>query len=518
MRNASDRVSALASPVLIGAVTTLVVIVAVYLAYNANQGLPFVPTYDVKAELPNGAKLTPGAAVRVGGFRVGQLESIETRTVRRDGRPVTIALAELALDQRMKPLAVDTIVQVRPRSALGLKYIDLIPGASNEGLPAGGTLPLANARSRVELEDVLSTFDAPTREAAQRALAGYGDALAGRGHDLNRSIAELPGLLAHLTPVMRELSDPSTRLAAFFRQLGAAAAQAAPVAEVQADLFADMATTFAALVRSPDALRGTIERSPETLETAISSFRVQRPFLREFTALSRELVPATAALPRTLPRLNRAMAIGIPVLARVPELAETTEGVMVALDELGDDPNTLLALRNLDRTTATGRQLVSFIAPYQTVCNYWVYWWTYLSEHLSEPVPNGTIQRVMLTHTSNTQDNRLNDSTAERPADVPAGQDPQEAEAEDGEPLNKLNTQFYGPAVDGRGRADCQAGQTGYPAGPLITGGRYPPDTAADGEFIGGGSHVMIDPDTPGRRGGTFKSRELGIDGLEDVR
>jgi len=34
-----------ANPVLIGAATTLVVIVAVFLAYNANNGLPFVPTY-----------------------------------------------------------------------------------------------------------------------------------------------------------------------------------------------------------------------------------------------------------------------------------------------------------------------------------------------------------------------------------------------------------------------------------------------------------------------------------------
>ena len=36
-----------ANPVLIGAATTLVVIVGVFLAYNANNGLPFVPTYDL---------------------------------------------------------------------------------------------------------------------------------------------------------------------------------------------------------------------------------------------------------------------------------------------------------------------------------------------------------------------------------------------------------------------------------------------------------------------------------------
>ena len=39
--------SVAANPVLIGAATVLVVIVAVFLAYNANNGLPFVPTYNV---------------------------------------------------------------------------------------------------------------------------------------------------------------------------------------------------------------------------------------------------------------------------------------------------------------------------------------------------------------------------------------------------------------------------------------------------------------------------------------
>ena len=55
----------------------LVAIVAVFIAYNANSGLPFVPTYDLEAELPSGAKLVKGNEVRVGGFRVGVVEDIE---------------------------------------------------------------------------------------------------------------------------------------------------------------------------------------------------------------------------------------------------------------------------------------------------------------------------------------------------------------------------------------------------------------------------------------------------------
>ena len=68
-----------ASPVLVGAVTILVTIVAVFLSYNANSGLPFVPTYDLKANLPNAAQLVKGFEVRIGGARVGFLSKIEPR-------------------------------------------------------------------------------------------------------------------------------------------------------------------------------------------------------------------------------------------------------------------------------------------------------------------------------------------------------------------------------------------------------------------------------------------------------
>ena len=61
-----------ASPVLVGAVTVLVAMIAVFLAYNANSGLPFVPTYDLKAEIPGGSNLVVGNEVRLGGFRVGR--------------------------------------------------------------------------------------------------------------------------------------------------------------------------------------------------------------------------------------------------------------------------------------------------------------------------------------------------------------------------------------------------------------------------------------------------------------
>src|SRR3954464_15310567 len=158
------------SPVLIGAVTTLVTIVAVFLAYNANNGLPFVPTYNVKAELPNAANLVKGNDVRIGGERVGSVSDI-VPVHHPDG--LDTALISMKLEKRVDPLPKDSTMIVRSRSALGLKYVEITPGNAGAGYAAGSTIPLSQAQPRpVEIDEVLNMFNAPTREGQQKSIQG----------------------------------------------------------------------------------------------------------------------------------------------------------------------------------------------------------------------------------------------------------------------------------------------------------------------------------------------------------
>ncbi|HSD80807.1 MAG TPA: MlaD family protein, partial [Solirubrobacteraceae bacterium] len=188
-----------ANPVLIGAATTLVVLVAVFLAYNANSGLPFVPSYTLKTQVPNAANLVVGNDVRIGGTRVGAVEAIDAKRLP-DGRDV--AVLTLKLETTVKPLPVDSTILVRPRSALGLKYVEITKGTSRQGFKDGATLPLRNATPEpVEIDQVFNTFDARTRAAIQTNLKEFGDAFAGRGQDLNLAIEALNPLLVNLQPV-----------------------------------------------------------------------------------------------------------------------------------------------------------------------------------------------------------------------------------------------------------------------------------------------------------------------------
>jgi hypothetical protein len=88
--------------------------------------------------------------------------------------------------------------------------------------------------------------------------------------------------------------------------------------------------------------------------------------------------------------------------------------------------------------------------------------------------------------------------------------------------MQAAHTQPFAPAIDARGNADCQIGNSGYLDGPLARNGRYPPanaDVTSSSDLNrfwaneAGGSHVVADADTPGLAGPTFN----GVPNLRSV-
>ena len=104
-----------------------------------------MPTYRLTAEVPVATSLVKGNEARIGGLRVGVVDKI-TPVQQDDGS--VMAKLDLKLETRIKPLPVDSTIMVRPRSALGLKYIEITRGDSQQGFPEGGTIPLENADRR----------------------------------------------------------------------------------------------------------------------------------------------------------------------------------------------------------------------------------------------------------------------------------------------------------------------------------------------------------------------------------
>jgi hypothetical protein len=147
------------------------------------------------------------------------------------------------------------------------------------------------------------------------------------------------------------------------------------------------------------------------------------------------------------------------------------------------------------------------------------------------------LERVLVRDDNTLQQpGRLGDSANWRPADVPSNVSPKQTKDALGNYFEAMHGQPYGPAIDAKGNADCQWGQTGYPTGPWPAAsgpdaGRYPPASAPTSEFDpnnpnpltymhgdfytnkAGGSHPVVAPNTPGLAGPTFK----GVPNLRDV-
>jgi virulence factor Mce-like protein len=454
---------------MIGAITVMVSILAVFLAYNANTGLPFVPNYRVSALVPNADLLVNGNEVRVGGVRVGIIEEIEPLQ-QEDGSAV--AKLDLKLDPDLDPLPVDSTLVVRARSALGLKYLELNKGTSSEGYEAGAVLPLSQATPEpVEIDEVLSTFDEPTRVSIRESLVEFGNALAGRGPDLNAALGRLPGVLEYLEPVMRNIGAPETGFERFITASAAAAAEVAPVAEIQGQLFVSLDTTFTALADVAPSIEETIVETPPTFDTANRALPVIRPFLDHSATLFSDFQPGVQAISRYAPAIESSLVVGTPVVRDSPILNRELPPTAAALRAFNDNDVVRSGIDRLTQTADIFGPAIRFIAPAQTVCNYGTLLTRNLASVFSQGADGGKWQRFTVFDPPEGPNNE--GSQAAAPANG------------GGEITNFLHANPYpNTASPGQTPIECEAGNEPYIAGSQVIG-NVPGDqgTSTDGQL-----------------------------------
>jgi ABC-type transporter Mla subunit MlaD len=371
----------------------LVTIVAVVLAYNASNGLPFVPQYDLHIQASDASELTFGTNAYMGGSLVGTIASV---TPARTASGQAIALINVRLNESIKPLPVNSTFTVRLKGAIGLKYLQVTPGNSKRGFPSGATVPLSQFGNDVDFDQVLDMFTPPTRTGVQNTTIGFGEALAGRGGDLNAAIGAFVPLFDDLGPVMENLSASHTDLAGFFHGLESYSAALAPVAQTQATLFGNLDTTFRALASvAVPAFQDTISDTPPLFESTISGGPVIEPFLTDTAALLHEFRPGTATLIQSAPVLVEAFADGIRNLPGTAALDRRTVTLSKGVARYGQNPTVQGGLDRFALTLASLRSALAFLTPVQSSCNYVTLFLRNTSSLLSEHVSQGGLLRFV---------------------------------------------------------------------------------------------------------------------------
>ena len=389
------------SPVLVGAVTVVITTIAIFVSYNANVGLPFVPTYKVDVTVPDAAGLVRGKEVRMGGKRVGVVREIAA-VPGEDGRPV--ARLGLQLDKVVEPIRDDSTVIVRPRSPLGLKFLELTRGERGKEVPQAGRLPRDAGQPTVELDEVVDALDAPVRRDLRSVLTDLGGGTAGRGADFNEALSLTPELLGRLRSVAGNLADADTALPRLLDGLDAALAEVAPVAPAVGRIVGNSATTAAALASVAGDLEDVLVEAPPTIESGIRGLGVARPVLEDAAVLLRELREGTPYVRPAVTRVHDALGVGIPALRRTTGLAGRLEATLESVERLAADPATSSTLERLESVVESGTPTLEFFAPVQTRCNYLSLWFRNLSSVLSEGDASGNWFRTLVI--SNTEEFR----------------------------------------------------------------------------------------------------------------
>jgi ABC-type transporter Mla subunit MlaD len=461
MRRRTGATAIASNPVLVGVATTLVIVVAIFLAYNANQGLPWVPSYRLTAEVPSAANLVRGNEARIGGLRVGTIDKITP--VRHPDGSVS-SLLDLKLETTVRPLAVDSRLIIRPRSALGLKYLQITRGSSDQGYKDGERIPLSSyAKQRpVDIDQFYSMFDERTRKASQENLAGYGNAFAGRGESINRAIQAFVPLAVNAEKVLRNITGSQARLQDFFKEQGDAARIVAPFAEVQGQLFADLDTTFKAFAEvARPYIQQSIERGPSGLDTATEIFPKLEPFFENTGRFFAELQPGTRALRASHKDLADAFVTGVTATKRSLVLNSKLTSFLHALERFSADPVVPIGLRDLVGTVDALDPTLAYVTPAQTVCNYVGLFMRNAAFLAAEGDANGTWWRFIPIITPQGPNNETGPSAA--PAN---GGGPDLISST----RNYLHANPYpNTAAPGQTR-ECEAGNENYLAGRQVIG------------------------------------------------
>lgn len=299
-----------------GAIVGLLVItiaVAGYILSNERFRFPFIsPTpYTINAAFQTAQAVTPGQgqSVRISGVQVGLVGSVTLK----NGE----GIVQLNIDPKYKHLIhKNWTALIRPRTGLDDMFIELSPGPPGSPVaPAGYTIPISNTMPVVNLDEILSSLDADSREYLDLLVNGAGQGLKNNGGN------ELAQVMERFEPTHRDLARVNSavavrgrnlqRLVNSLRRLNDALAakqtQIVQLVDSSEKVFAAFASEDSNVSRAVADLPGTLRQTTATLAKVQAFASILGP-------AAHNLLPAANAIPAANKALTALAVPGAPIV------------------------------------------------------------------------------------------------------------------------------------------------------------------------------------------------------------
>jgi phospholipid/cholesterol/gamma-HCH transport system substrate-binding protein len=288
-------------PFAVGLGVLVVLAIGIYLGFT--KEIPFRHHYTIEAVFPSANNIRVDSPVRVAGVNVGKVTRIAHVE---DGRQA--ALVTMRIDRKGLPLHRDARLKIRPRIFLeGNFFVDVSPGSpSAPALHDGDRIPINQTSAPVQLDQVLSVLQAPTRRDLQRLLRELSSGLSGEGaRGYNRSIPYWEPAYRDSSVVADALQGTEQHdLSRLIDRAGATAQAIDRNREQLKSLVTDFDTTAAAFAARDSDLSAAVGELPRTLRAGMPALAALN---RSFPAVRGLVRAARPAVRSSGPTLDAAL-------------------------------------------------------------------------------------------------------------------------------------------------------------------------------------------------------------------
>jgi ABC-type transporter Mla subunit MlaD len=282
-----------------------------YIGYDAPNSVPGRSYYTIYALMHDADNLEDHFEVRIGGELAGQV--LATEVVNHEAK------VELQLASSFKPLRSDSTIEIRLRSAVGIRYVEIIPGTHGTPLPNDAVLPASQTSTPVNLDQVLDTFDAPTRAGTDNFVGQLGQGLAGQGENVSQTLHLAPGVLSELGSLSASVNARPQAMRNLIAGSQGAAAAVDPVRDVLANGFRPASQALRPFVVQRAGLDATLSEAPPALSTVNGDLPSVTALVAQVQGLAQAARPTLAAAPGALNQTSALLVDARPGLASANE-------------------------------------------------------------------------------------------------------------------------------------------------------------------------------------------------------
>jgi phospholipid/cholesterol/gamma-HCH transport system substrate-binding protein len=341
--------------------------------------------YEVSVVLPNANNIIKGGSVMRDGYRAGTVKTIEVV----DGKAKLL----LELDDDFGKLHEGVRADVAWKGTIGERLITLTDGPKKNAEIPSGSLLTDVASEPVEMAEVLSALDAPTRKNLNTLIKNINATTSGHEADMKAALTTAGPAVEQLGGMLSDLGTDGEAIQQILTQsnrtMGILAARQRTLSQVVNNLH-DASKT---VVSRQKELGETLEAFPEVLKEGQKTFDEVPDAVDETVPLLEDLEPASEQLADTSKHLK-------PVLQDLRPAVQNLRPALTSLAKLLNETPAMmnagrLTFPDIDKALIGAQPAVDFIRPYTPEIIGWLTNWASQAGNYDS---NGHYSRFHIMH------------------------------------------------------------------------------------------------------------------------